>query len=51
MWQAENFDVTPAGGGIKAVTVRAPAGTIARVPKLLAKFEADPDAACRVASP
>ncbi|HJQ12434.1 MAG TPA: hypothetical protein VJ840_15490 [Gemmatimonadaceae bacterium] len=47
MWQAEDFDVFAAKGGIKAVTVRAPAATIARVPALLARFEADPQAACR----
>jgi hypothetical protein len=47
MWQAESFDIAPAGGGIKAVTVRAPEAMIAHVPELLARFEADPRAACR----
>jgi hypothetical protein len=50
MWQAEAFDVRPAGGGIRAVTVRAPATTLALVPSLLERFERDPNAACRVKS-
>jgi hypothetical protein len=48
MWQAESFDVAPAGGGIKAVIVRAPEEVIAQVPELLARFESDPQAACRL---
>jgi hypothetical protein len=47
MWQAEAFDVRPAGGGIRAVTVRAPGTTLALVPVLLERFERDPNAACR----
>lgn len=47
MWQAEAFDVRPAGGGIRGVTVRAPRATLAVVPELLAGFERDPNAACR----
>ena len=46
-WQAEHFSVTPAGPGIRAVTVRAPQSTIDLVPDLLARFETDPGAACR----
>jgi len=51
MWQAESFSVTPAGGGIKAVTVRAPKEMIAQVPGLLTRFEADPQAACHLKTP
>jgi hypothetical protein len=47
LWQAEAFDVRAAGGGIRAVTVRAPRVTLASVPGLLATFERDPRAACR----
>ena len=47
MWQAERFDVRAAGGGIRAVTVRAPRSTLALVPELIARFERDPRAACR----
>ena len=46
MWQAERFDVRPAGGGIRAVTMRAPRATLALVPGLLARFERDRGAAC-----
>jgi anti-sigma factor RsiW len=46
MWQAERFDVRPAGGGIRAVTMRAPRATLASVPGLLARFERDRGAAC-----
>jgi hypothetical protein len=46
-WQAEMFDVRPAADGLRAVTVRAPAATLALVPKLLERFENDPGAACR----
>jgi len=46
-WQAEMFDVRPAADGLRAVTVRAPAATLALVPKLLQRFENDPGAACR----
>jgi hypothetical protein len=41
------FDVRPAADGLRAVTVRAPAATLALVPKLLERFENDPGAACR----
>ena len=47
MWQAEAFDVRPAGGGIRAVTVRAPHATLEQVPQLLAPFENNPNAECR----
>ena len=46
-WQAERFDVVPARGGIRAITVRAPHEVIARVPAVLSRFERDADAACR----
>jgi hypothetical protein len=46
-WQAEHFSVTPAEHDIRAVTVRAPRALIDRVPELLARFERDPNAACR----
>jgi hypothetical protein len=48
LWQAERFDVRAAGGGIRAVTVRAPRSTLAQVPLILARFERDPRAACRL---
>ncbi|MEP6610158.1 MAG: hypothetical protein ABJA83_15995 [Burkholderiaceae bacterium] len=48
MWQAESFDVRPADAGIRAVTVRAPGITLALVPRLLQRFEQDPNASCRV---
>lgn len=47
MWQAERFDVRPAGRGIRAVTMRAPRATLALVPDLLARFERDPHVACQ----
>lgn len=46
-WQAERFDVTAAEQGIRAVTVSAPQPVIDRVPSILARFEQDPNAACR----
>ena len=46
MWQAEAFDVRPAGGGIRAVTVRAPHATLEEVPRILARFENNANAAC-----
>ncbi|HYD53944.1 MAG TPA: hypothetical protein VEA99_15010 [Gemmatimonadaceae bacterium] len=50
-WQVERFGVEPVGGGIRAITVRAPRAVIDRVPALLARFETHPDAACRRAPP
>ena len=47
-WQAEMFDVRPTGQGLQAVTVRAPASTLAIVPSVLERFENDPRAACRL---
>jgi hypothetical protein len=47
MWQAERFDVRPAGRGIRAVTMRAPPATLALVPDLLARFERDPHVTCQ----
>jgi hypothetical protein len=46
MWQAEEFDVVPAPGGIRAVTVRAPQSMINEVPGLIAKFETEFNSAC-----
>jgi anti-sigma factor RsiW len=51
MWQAERFDVRPAGPGIRAVTVRAPHTTLALVPSLLARFEREARASCQPGTP
>ena len=46
-WQAEAFDVRPAAGGIRAISVRAPESTLERIPAILQRFEKDANAACR----
>jgi anti-sigma factor RsiW len=48
MWQAEAFDVRPAGEGIRAVTVRADRATLERIPGILGNFESDSRAACHL---
>jgi hypothetical protein len=50
-WQAERFDVRAIDGGISAVAVRAPRATLDGVPRILARFEKDPTAACRRRAP
>ncbi len=50
MWQAEDFDVRPAVGELRAVTVRAPKEVLGQIPDLLKRYEADPSASCRLPS-
>ncbi len=48
MWQAEDFDVRQADGGLMAVTVRAPKEVLRQIPELLKRYEADPSASCQL---
>jgi len=46
-WQAEMFDVSPAQGSVRAVTVRAPRSTIAAIAQVLSRVDGADAAACR----